>query len=91
MEYPNKSELSDEECVVPTGLGTFYPSQPGIAMPGFHIPPLRGCISDRGGLPLYPTPHPLYRRLVVTETFYCARAAFAFGEARAALASLMPA
>ena len=47
MEFPNKSELSDEERIVPTGLWTFYLTLPGIAMPGFHIPPLRGWISDR--------------------------------------------
>ena len=42
MEDPKKSEQSDEERAVPTGLLTFYPSLPGIAMPSFHIPPPRG-------------------------------------------------
>ena len=47
MEDPNKSEQSDTERVVATGLWTLYPSLPGVAMPGFHIPPRRGWISDR--------------------------------------------
>ena len=34
MKLPNVLSL--------TGLGLFYPSQPGTSVPGFHIPPLRG-------------------------------------------------
>jgi hypothetical protein len=69
MEDPNKSEQSNEERVVPTGLWTFYPSLPGIAMPGFHIPQLRGWISDRGVV--YRSTQRFIRsteRFVVTET-----------------------
>src|SRR5208283_242026 len=40
---------------VPTGLVAFFRTSPGTAVPGFHMPPLRGCATPHYQTPNRPT------------------------------------